>query len=588
MLTEPERPAASAGAHARPPRLDGGVRDRLFLVALTAASFVPYVGRLGFYSDDWAYVGSLHSFGDYSNVGRSLIFDFRDHIHQRPTQAAFTWILFKLFGTDPLGYHVVNGLVLIAMAIALYALVVELGVPRLVALSVASVFVLLPNYTTDRFWFAAFGYPLTMTAYFVSSYANLRALHSRTRPTVAKAVALASLVVAGLGYEVVIPLFVANLFVLGYLIASGSPAPARATTARVARFLAPDAVLLAAIVVFKASSAAQSGVPHAYGRYMLWLLTGAALMNLGAYGVALPEAVRWAISRTSWPSIILAAGVGVGVYAYLKVATRRTAPGWGTIRPYLRMIAAGIVVFLLGYSIFLVNARIQFTATGIGNRVAIAAAAGFAVALVGAFGTGERIASAAGVGGRQVFAVLVAGTCAAGCLITNALALDWAAASTRQEHVLASIRAHVPASVVEGNAVILDGVCPYVGPGIVFESNWDLAGALEVAFDDPSTHADVTTSALTIGPTGISTVLYGTHRALYGYDDGIVVYDEPSRTLIPIPDEAAARAWFAERRASACPPGWPGAGTPMLSSDTIMHRWERAYFLRSTGKGRAP
>jgi hypothetical protein len=579
MPTEPERSTASAGARATPRWLDKSVRDRLFLVALTAASFVPYVGRLGFYSDDWAYVGSLHSFGDYSNVGRSLIFDFRDHIHQRPTQAAFTWILFKLFGTDPFGYHMVNGLVLIAMALAMYALVAELGAPRLVALSVASVFVLLPSYSTDRFWFAAFGYPLTMTAYFLSSYANLRALRSRTRATAAKAVALVSLVVAGLGYEVVIPLFVANLVVLGYLAARAAPGPTRATTARIARFLGPDVVLLAAIVAFKAASAAQSGVPGAYGRYLLWLLTGAVLMNLGAYGAGLPEAVRWAVSRVAWPSVVLAAGVGVAVFAFLAVERRRT-DGWSTIRPYVRMIAAGGIVFALGYSIFLVNARIQFTATGIGNRVAIAAGAGFAVALVGGFGATDRIASTAGLGGGHVFAALVATTCAAGCLVTNALALDWVAASSRQEQVLASIRAHVPASVVDGSAVILDGVCPYVGPGIVFESNWDLAGALEVAFDDPSTHADLTTSVLTIGPTGISTVLYGTHRALYRYDEGIVVYDEPSRTLIPIPDEAAARAWFAKRRASACPPGWPATGTPILSSDRLMHRWERTYFFR--------
>jgi hypothetical protein len=580
MPTEPERSTASAGARATPRWLDESVRDRLFLVALTAASFVPYVGRLGFYSDDWAYVGSLHSFGDYSNVGRSLIFDFRDHIHQRPTQAAFTWILFKLFGTDPLGYHMVNGLVLIAMAIAMYALVAELGAPRLVGLSIASVFVLLPSYSTDRFWFAAFGYPLTMTAYFLSSYANLRALRSRTRATAAKAVALVSLVGAGLGYEVVIPLFVANLFVLGHLAARAAPGPTRATTARIARFLGPDVVLLAAIVTFKAASAAQSGVPGAYGRYLLWLLTGAVLMNLGAYGAGLPEAVRWAVSQVAWPSVVLAAGVGVAVFAFLTVEWRRRTDGWSTVRPYVRMIAAGAIVFVLGYSIFLVNARIQFTATGIGNRVAIAAAAGFAVALVGGFGATDRITSTASLGGGHVFAALVATTCAAGCIVTNALALDWGTASSRQEQVLASIRAHVAAALVAGNAVLLDGVCPYVGPGIVFESNWDLAGALEVAFDDPRTRADVTTSIMRVGAAGISTTLYGTHRAQYRYEDGIVVFDEPSGTLIPVPDEAAARAWLAARRAPACPPGWPGSGTPLLSSDLRMHRLERTFFWR--------
>jgi hypothetical protein len=102
------------------------------------------------------------------------------------------------------------------MAVALYLLLVELRVPAAVAVAVVAVFVLLPTYSTDRFWFAAFGYPVTMTAYLLSSYANVGALRSWSRAErwrAWKAFAVAAMLVSGFGYEVVLPLFVANIAV---------------------------------------------------------------------------------------------------------------------------------------------------------------------------------------------------------------------------------------------------------------------------------------------------------------------------------------------------------------------------------------
>lgn len=111
-------------------------RDCVFLAIIVALSFLPYVRRLGFSSDNWAYVGSLNSFGNYSNVGRSTSFDVRDHIRQRPTQSVYTqsvytWLLFRLFRLNPLGNQLVNGLVLIGMTVLLHLVLLEL--PAMIA-----------------------------------------------------------------------------------------------------------------------------------------------------------------------------------------------------------------------------------------------------------------------------------------------------------------------------------------------------------------------------------------------------------------------------------------------------------------------
>ena len=252
--------------------------DCLFLALIVAISVAPYVWRLGFYSDDWAFLGSLNSFGDFSNAGRSTVFDFQELIWQRPTQAAYSLLLYRLFHLDPLGYHVTNAIMIAAMAALLYLTARELRVARPVAFSIAAVYALLPIYSTDRFWFAAFGYPLSMTMYFLSLFANLRSLRSPAVTRWAwKGVALTALIIGGLGYEVVVPLFVANILLLWYLARRPSfvGRSTAVTGRRLVVFLAPDFAALSAVVAYKIAFAAQSGVPANYPKYVLWLVAGA-------------------------------------------------------------------------------------------------------------------------------------------------------------------------------------------------------------------------------------------------------------------------------------------------------------------------
>ena len=155
--------------------------DGLFLVAIVVGSAALYVTELGFYSDDWAFLGSLATHGDHSSVGPPGGQDFTPLIRPRPTQVAYQTVLFGLFGLEPVGYHVVNAALLAAMAVLFYAALRELRLPRLVAVAVPAVYALLPHYSTDRFWFASFGYTLSMALYFLSAVADLRALKAGGR-----------------------------------------------------------------------------------------------------------------------------------------------------------------------------------------------------------------------------------------------------------------------------------------------------------------------------------------------------------------------------------------------------------------------
>jgi hypothetical protein len=571
--TSPPRRAAA--------RRDGRPIDCAFLAAITAASFVPYVGRLGFYSDDWALLGSLHSFGDFSNAGRSTVFVFHDMIWQRPTQAVYTWLLFRLFGLHPIGYHLTNAVVVVAMVVLLYLVLRELGMGRPVALSVAAVYSMVPIYSTDRFWLAAFGYGLTMAAFLLSLFAGVRSL--RSAPPGRwwwKAVALSALLVAALGYEVVLPFLVVDVLALWWLArrlapAVSAPAPAGA---RLVLFLGADVAVLAGVLAYKVVAAVQTGVPTDYPKYVLWLLTGTLVTNLGTYGLDLPRVTWWAVRSTGWPSILAGGGIGVATLAVV----RRAAVGsdlWSIrSRDWIRLAAAGLATLLAGYAIFLFVARILFTSTGINNRVSIAGAIGSAAVLVAACGIVARLAGRRPAWRASIFAALVGAVCLSGAITNAALADRWADAWQRQRAVLADVRAHVPRPAPR-SAVILDGVCPYVGPAIVFESNWDLAGALEVLYGDPTIRADVTSANLRVGRDGLTTTLYGDHVARYRYGPSLILFDPATSTVRRLTDETTARALLRDPDAG-CPAGAAGSGVPIFELDGWFHRLELRYFWR--------
>ena len=229
------------------------------------------------------------------------------------------------------------------------------------------------------------------------------------------------------------------------------------------------------------------------------------------------------------------------------------------------LLAAGAVLFAGGYAIFLATKNAMNTPSGIGNRVAIAAAVGVALGWAGvAWGLATLARSQRGR--AAAFAVMIAGLFGAAVFVNVSLARFWADAYRAERAVLAEIRRLIPAHPGP-ISLLLDGVCPYVGPAIVFESNWDLAGALAVVYGPPMMRADVVTPYLTVGDTAVTTSIYhGDITAHYGYRDMVLV-DVARGRRVPLADAAAARRHFAAfnpDRSGGCPPGAAGQGVAVF------------------------
>lgn len=576
-----EAPAAAA----RPARLRMRVpgwltrpltRDSLFVALVLAVSAAPYLARLGFSSDDWAFLGSLTTHGDLSVPGRSAEHDFAAYLRPRPVQVAYQTFLYAAFGTDPLGYHVVNTLVLSAMGALVYQVLRELGLGRLPAVAVAVTYGLLPHYSTDRFWWAAFGYGLAMTFAFASLYFDLRAL--RTDGAARwwwKLAALAALALSGLGFEVALPLLAAAVPVLWYRSKRPPGGPLNHTLGRAGAilFLGSNAAVLAGIAAVKLAFPVGVGVGGSYPLHFARLALGSAATGFGSYGLGLPEAVRWAVETVDGTTLALGVALAGAIGAYVAALSRRDAARTWPLRHWLRLVAAGVAVFALGYGIFLTNGRILFSSTGISNRVSIAAAVGVAMIWVGLAG-----AVSAAVRPRWrawILAPAVAVLCLSGYLVVQGLAAAWAEAWQREQATLAAIQARLPA-LEPDTVIVLDGVCPYAGPAVVFESNWDLAGALETRYGDPTVRADVASANLTLGDDGLSTRLYGDQTAHYGYDPRLLVFDARDWSVRSLPDAGSALAWWATRQELRCPRGAAGYGALTFSWDARYRRLENA------------
>ena len=548
--------------------------DAAFLVATVGLSAACYARGLGFYSDDWALLSHMALAADesFASAFRALS---NPWVAMRPVQIAYFAILYKAFGLAPLGYHLVNAVVLASTAVLLHELLRELGVPRRLGLAVALIYTLFPGYSAVRFWFAAFGHLLSMALCLMAAYAMLRARRTADWGAwvgwlLGAAVAL---VASGLSYEVPLPFLAVAIGVS--LVGPGTARP------RTRRDLAAAALLgavLSAVVVFKSVTTtrldgdvadlwSQIGAivvralhtdpaPDSSG-LDLWL---AVQTHFGGYGAILATAFE---TLRAPADHIVAVGTGLCVALGVAVVLVRIRPTPDPAGDWTRWLARlfwwGWAMFWLGYAIFLTNSSVQFSLTGVANRANIGAALGAAMIFVAATGAVCRVLT----NRPTLFAILIALQAGAFTTMAGRVAEHWRRAWSTADTILARV-VPIARQLPEGATLLLDGVCPYDGPAIVFESNWDLAGALRLRLDRRALSAGVATK-VTVDAGGLSTRLYGRHY-LYAFGDGLFIYDLPGDRLTPIPDRRTALAYLSNRRfrpGTDCPPGAEGHGAPL-------------------------
>ena len=285
-------------------------------------------------------------------------------------------------------------------------------------------------------------------------------------------------------YEMTVPLFVILPFILFVRLRHAPPSlqgPARS------RYVWPLVAVAAtwAVVFFFKAAARVAAAWQFQSLKRLWPITQHPLreylyFNSGSFGLGLPW-LAWRSLATWWnPRLAMISGAFLAATSLYSYSVVRSPPEKPELRTHsIALILAGTVIYWLGYALFFPSSADFADITGVDNRVTMAAAVGTAIAMIGMFGLACTFVR---VPFRRGLLCLVVGVyCTCGFVVVSTLGAFWAAASKEQDAVLNELRTRLPA-LDRGTVLLLDGVCPYAGPGIVFETNWDVTGALPDPF----------------------------------------------------------------------------------------------------------
>lgn len=537
--------------------------DGACLVVLTIASALPYLAHIGFYSDDWRLLADFQS-ADAQGSPAGLV---AQNFAARPVQGVYLALLFKLFGLQPLGYHCVNAAVIAASLCLFYLLLLRLHVGRAQALAAALLFLVLPQLSTVRVWYAAFQIPLSLGLMLASLHCQLSFFRSRRTVSLVLAVLAALLSIAA--YEIFAPLlagFAAALAFLGWRTGRAGPKSSRAALIAAASLIP----LIVAAIAYKVVVSGRTGPIGDAERYLAGLRqlvrpdydwrTDSSLNVFAALRAEFWAPIRgWFTAASSIlggevTALVLVLALMIAAVAWWRISSaanelRRPA----AMR--LRLLLLGVAAFLLGHAAFLIVPWITFSSTGIDNRMHVAAALGVAMVLASAISLAAGLVPARHRG--AALGATVALIAALGFIRLSQVERYWAEARALQARVLAAAKSDLRA-LPPHSTVILDGICPYHGPAIVFETDWDVSGGLSLELGRPML-GDVVSDRMQVTEKGLKTSMYEEPK-FYAFGPGLYVYDPVKHQLVQLGGAGVARRYFQSRRAPKCPPAFLGRG----------------------------
>jgi hypothetical protein len=541
------------------------VHDCFFLIVIAGLSLSSYIVGLGFYSDDWSLLSYMRLSPDQSltAVFRAVNSSWDHEI--RPVQFFAYAVPYKLFGLNPLGYHLTDGILFSTGIVLLYVILATLRQPRVLAFSIPVLYMLLPDYSTDRFWMAAHATNISMCLTFLGIYAHLQALRRRNGGFWGwELFAILCVIASGLAYEVFLPLVVATTaFLFISELAADLPLTVGACTIAKAALRQSGIVLAVALLVLvKALWAPRAGKIEVVD-YIVWVshyVVKAFVYSYGYHLLELPSTAWHALRDYSDSMMVITAGF-IGAVIFVRLYTLWDQPSAAATNSRARMLmylGCGILLFIAGYSLVPINPA----KNGINNRSAIAGTLGVAVSVVGVLGMLTSIASR--VWRKALFSAVVGFIGMSGALTIDALAKFWVESYRLQNEILSDIRSHISA-IPAGTTLIMDGVCPYDGPAPVFEASWDLSAALSILYGHAGIGANIVTRSLKVEPNGLI-IPSGGRLATYPFGQ-LFVYHFGRKTSYALPDASAAQSYFnniSTDRASRCPADFYGNGVDVL------------------------
>lgn len=485
----------------------------VLLAALGWLVFGRHILRGGYYTDDWSIETQVlfHPHGPFG-----LLLSPSVNPGNRPLLLLYPSLVHILLGQHQHAYIAFSVLTAIALSIALYFVLREIGVGRPHALAISGLVLIWPYSDSTRLWFAATDSNVTITFCTLGVITALRGLaYQGRRAAIHHGGALllfaASLLlyestatvicVAGAlywwraGRRAAIPRWAADIAVV-LIVVFGF-----AQNTAIPRLRSISAIMSHAGVIYEQllTVFTHTVFPFEASRTLILALAAALLLTaLGVFSrLARENPLRADLGR--W---LVTALVGLAV---AFVAATIYAPAVPYYSPLILGIGnrvnalPGVGLVISAYALYMILACLVVAGVTLARRRRGVAARSWAVALA--------IALAAVLGIR--FAHLVS---------LDAEAYDLS--SSEQLRALATLHAKVP-SPPAGETIFSFGLPAYTAPGVpAFATPWGLDGAVQVTYHDPRINAYPVIPGSTVQCTdhGVAVALAGgpTEHAAYG------------------------------------------------------------------------
>lgn len=539
-----------------------GICDITFLTLILSLSSIFYIFQIGIYSDDWAFLSTLHLASDKSLLNLiELFLSMAPDTSYRPVKSIYQASLYYFFDLDQIYYHMVNHLVLLGNAILVFVILKKLKIDPVVALAVAIIFVLLPNYSTLRYWYAAFQGSICILFYLLSLYIDLRNLDStHVKFWAWKLVSLFFISLSVLAYEIVFPLYILNILII-YILPrnySSKESPAKVKT-NSTKIIVLNIILLILLLIFKLSSTNLTNGAD-YLTNIKSVFSGIFNIYLIEYGLLIPQKILLSLKNTQNPYLLISSSaISVLIFSYIYSVSNKTDFSGLRGAFFLKLISIGLIILLLGYFVAFYTSNVSFTLAGVNNRTAMAATIGMAIIMVGAIGLICSIFNNNKLK-KIIFSLLVAIISFFGITTNNYISEFWIDAYEQQLSVVESLNKQKP-EINKNSTIIIDGICPYVGPGIVFEAYWDVEGMYAIYFKDYFLKGDIIRFNTQVNEKTIFTSVYGVDNHYY-YGDKLYVFNYKLNKIYKLNSFKQAQTYFDDNfdNINDCPVAYEGTG----------------------------
>lgn len=496
------------------------------LILLEALVFGPFVSKIGFYLDDWVMVSLLRG-GPQDIAGAFANYFFNDpKVIIRPVEVLHFGLLYFIFGTKPLGYHLVNAFFEICVCVLLYMALKRFTGSRFLSFASTAAFILYPIRDSTHYWILCSSVSLSLGLYLGSLILSLKGLQEK-KPGLYNAAAL-PFAIGLFNYEVFMPF--ACVSALCVFLMSLRTANLSSSLRQAVYCFVPLFVSALALFGYQRFIVPQLGIGFLHhlaidpGQILHVISAGVGTSNIFSAMPFFREQISVLLLNplTSWNVFSLALILtGTALATFFLLITEASQV---KLRTMAEIAIVGVAAIVTSLAIFGLNNQYEPTLLTLVNRIFTGASLGWsfifsASILVLASLLFHKINNKLVL---KSVGITLAGLMAFGAvyftLVNWQLASSWVVSQRAQQDVIYLVK-NLRGKVKASDSIILTDFPRYVMWSPIFDGTWDFQSMVRIVLNEPTMRAGVVSDRLVIGKDDIKDISVGYTCATYPIKD---------------------------------------------------------------------